>query len=68
MHLAQTPQRRPPNVGNLSCRYRGILIVVLQAVAKPEDVAEAVLSLLEGSRLVTGQTLVVDGGALIGVN
>lgn len=35
-------------------------------VARPEDVAEAIVSLLQGSRLVTGQTLVVDGGALLG--
>ncbi len=39
VHLAQTPQRRPPNVGNLGCRYRGILIVVLQkAEIAPESV------------------------------
>ena len=35
-------------------------------IAQPEDVAEAVVSLLDGSRLVTGQTLVVDAGALLG--
>ena len=35
-------------------------------IALPADVAEAVMSLVDGSRLVTGQTLVVDAGALIG--
>jgi 3-oxoacyl-[acyl-carrier protein] reductase len=38
----------------------------LGKIALPEDVAQAVESLLEGSRLVTGQTLVVDAGALLG--
>jgi 3-oxoacyl-[acyl-carrier protein] reductase len=38
----------------------------LGQIAQPEDVADAVMSLLEGSKLVTGQTLVVDGGALLG--
>ncbi|MCB9882388.1 MAG: SDR family oxidoreductase [Planctomycetes bacterium] len=34
----------------------------LHRVCRPEDVAAAILSLLQGSELVTGQTLVVDGG------
>jgi 3-oxoacyl-[acyl-carrier protein] reductase len=34
-------------------------------VSTPEDIADAVLSLLTGSQNVTGQTLVVDGGMLI---
>jgi 3-oxoacyl-[acyl-carrier protein] reductase len=34
-------------------------------VSTPEDIADAVLSLLVGSRNVTGQVLVVDGGMLI---
>lgn len=38
----------------------------LHKVCKPEDVAAAILSLITGSRLVTGQTVVVDGGMLIG--
>lgn len=38
----------------------------LKTVAQPTDVADAVLGLLFGSRLVTGQTVVVDGGALLG--
>ena len=40
----------------------------LGTIALPQDVADAVVSLLEGSRLVTGQTLVVDAGALLGVS
>lgn len=35
-------------------------------VCQPKDVADAVMSLLTGSRLVTGQTLVCDAGAMIG--
>lgn len=38
----------------------------LHRVCQPEDVSDAILSLIEGSRLVTGQTIVVDGGMLIG--
>jgi len=34
----------------------------LKAVCKPEDVAQLVLSLIEGADLVTGQTVVIDGG------
>jgi 3-oxoacyl-[acyl-carrier protein] reductase len=34
-------------------------------VSTPEDIADAVLSLLTGSRNITGQTLTVDGGMLI---
>jgi 3-oxoacyl-[acyl-carrier protein] reductase len=37
----------------------------LKRVCDPEDVAAAILSLLTGSELVTGQTIVVDGGMLI---
>lgn len=37
----------------------------LRAVCNPEDVRDAVMSLLTGSDLVTGQLLVVDGGMLI---
>jgi 3-oxoacyl-[acyl-carrier protein] reductase len=39
---------------------------VLGKVCQPEDVAAAILSLVTGSDLVTGQTLVCDGGSLIG--
>ena len=38
---------------------------VLGKVCEPEDVAAAILSFVTGSELVTGQILVVDGGALI---
>lgn len=37
----------------------------LRAVCTPDDVAEAILSLIAGSQLITGQTLVVDGGMTI---
>lgn len=37
----------------------------LGRVCDPQDVAEAILSLVTGSDLVTGQVLAVDGGALI---
>jgi 3-oxoacyl-[acyl-carrier protein] reductase len=37
----------------------------LGQVCQPEDVADAVVSLICGSDLVTGQVLVVDGGMLI---
>lgn len=37
----------------------------LKRVCQPEDVADAIVSLITGSRLVTGQTLTVDGGMLI---
>lgn len=39
---------------------------VLGKVCKPEDVADAILAFIVGPQLVTGQTLVVDGGMLIG--
>lgn len=34
----------------------------LKRVCQPEDVAQTVLGLIEGADMVTGQTLVVDGG------
>ena len=37
----------------------------LARVCSAEDVAQVVLSLVEGADLVTGQTLVVDGGSLM---
>ena len=37
----------------------------LGRVCEPEDVAAAILSLIDGSELVTGQVLTVDGGMLI---
>ena len=39
---------------------------VLGKVCHPDDVAAAVLSLITGSDLITGQNLVCDGGATIG--
>jgi len=39
--------------------------VPLGKVSQPEDVAAAILSLITGSELVTGQILVCDGGMLI---
>jgi 3-oxoacyl-[acyl-carrier protein] reductase len=39
---------------------------VLGKVSQPEDVAEAIVSFITGSKLVTGQNIVCDGGALIG--
>lgn len=38
----------------------------LHKVCTPEDVAAAILSLVLGSPMITGQTIVVDGGMLIG--
>lgn len=37
----------------------------LKQVCTPDDVAAAILSLVTGSHLITGQTLVVDGGMMI---
>lgn len=39
---------------------------VLNKVCTPADVADAILSIITGSDLVTGQTLLCDGGAAIG--
>jgi 3-oxoacyl-[acyl-carrier protein] reductase len=38
----------------------------LEQVCDPKDVADAIMSLVTGSALITGQILVVDGGMLIG--
>jgi 3-oxoacyl-[acyl-carrier protein] reductase len=40
----------------------------LQRVCTPEDVAAAILSLIEGSDLITGHVLPVEGGLLIGTS
>ena len=37
----------------------------LGKVCEPSDVAQAIMSFVTGSQLVTGQVLVVDGGMLI---
>lgn len=39
---------------------------VLGKVSQPEDIADAILSFINGSGNVTGQIMVVDGGMLIG--
>lgn len=38
---------------------------LLGRVSQPEDVADAIVSLINGSQMITGQTLVCDGGALL---
>lgn len=38
----------------------------LEKVSDPEDIAAAIMSLITGSKLVTGQVLVCDGGMIIG--
>ncbi|QDT58996.1 Glucose 1-dehydrogenase 2 [Stieleria bergensis] len=38
----------------------------LQAVCQPADVAAAILSVIQGSDLMTGATLTVDGGQILG--
>jgi 3-oxoacyl-[acyl-carrier protein] reductase len=40
-------------------------VSALGRVCQPEDVADAIVSLITGSNMVTGQTLVCDGGALL---
>ena len=40
--------------------------VPLRRVCDPLDVAEAILGFIEGSDLVTGQTLICDGGMTLG--
>lgn len=39
---------------------------VLGRVSQPEDIADAILAFITGSDMVTGETLVVDGGGIIG--
>ena len=41
-------------------------MAVLNKVCTPADVADAILSIITGSDLVTGQTLLCDGGTAIG--
>src|SRR5262249_29449998 len=38
----------------------------MESVCDPADVAAALMSLVTGSSMITGQVLVVDGGMLIG--
>ncbi|RLS51693.1 MAG: SDR family oxidoreductase [Planctomycetota bacterium] len=54
----------------LGDRYHGLIAAYEQTlplgrVCTPADIAEGVLSLVNGSLLVTGQTLTVDGGMMI---
>jgi 3-oxoacyl-[acyl-carrier protein] reductase len=38
----------------------------LQTIATPEDVADAIIWLVEGARMVTGETIMLDGGQHLG--
>jgi 3-oxoacyl-[acyl-carrier protein] reductase len=40
---------------------------VLGKVCRPEDVADAILALIEGSELVTGQIIPVEGGQMLAI-
>ena len=56
--------------GGLGEKYDGIKqayekTLPLGRVCQPEDIADGILSLITGSRLVTGQTLTVDAGMMI---
>lgn len=56
--------------GGLGARYDGIRTsyektLPLGCVCQPEDIADGIISLITGSRLVTGQTLTVDAGMMI---
>jgi 3-oxoacyl-[acyl-carrier protein] reductase len=56
--------------GGLGTRYDGIReayakSLPLGRVCTPEDIAAGILSLVNGSQLVTGQTVTVDGGMMI---
>ncbi len=58
--------------GGLGERYEGSLAAVatrtpLGRVARPEDVAQAILALVESADFVTGQTIAVDGGNHIAI-
>jgi 3-oxoacyl-[acyl-carrier protein] reductase len=43
-------------------KQRAADAAVLKAVTTPDDIAQVILSLITGADLVTGQTIVVDGG------
>lgn len=54
----------------LGDRYDGIVeayekTLPMRQVCKPQDIAEGIVSLITGSKLVTGQTLTVDAGMMI---
>jgi 3-oxoacyl-[acyl-carrier protein] reductase len=44
-------------------KQRAAEAAVLKAVTTPDDIAQVILSLITGADLVTGQTIVVDGGS-----
>ena len=50
-------------------RYRDAVagVTPLRRVSRPEDVAQVVLGFIEGADMVTGQTLVMDGGMTVHV-
>jgi 3-oxoacyl-[acyl-carrier protein] reductase len=52
--------RGPERAAEIEKRYSAI--APLKAVSQPEDVADAIVWLIEGARNVTGETIYVDGG------
>jgi 3-oxoacyl-[acyl-carrier protein] reductase len=52
--------RGPQQAAEIEKRYSGI--APLKAISQPEDVADAIVWLIEGARSVTGETIYVDGG------
>ena len=52
--------RGPERAAEVEKRYSAI--APLRAVSQPEDVADAIVWLIEGARNVTGETIYVDGG------
>ena len=38
----------------------------MQRVSEPVDIAQAIMGILDGSRMTTGQTVVCDGGMMLG--
>lgn len=56
--------------GGLGAKYEGVKAAYektlpLQRVCEPKDIADGIVSLITGSKLVTGQTLTVDAGMMI---
>ncbi len=56
--------------GGLGSKYDGVKhayekTLPLGRVCQPEDIADGIVSLITGSKLVTGQTLTVDAGMMI---
>ena len=52
--------RGPQQAAEVEKRYSAI--APLKAISQPEDVADAIVWLIEGARSVTGETIYVDGG------